>query len=1052
MRRIFLSAVIPAIVFLLLNLFSPGCAHQRIKELSDAYGTLLDDLSLIADKQEKKGLRRAAMAGDEAFDGFMETFWLKRDPTPGTEENEYRQRFEARREVSILQLVFPGKYYPDDRRQSYLLYGTPTSMEESMHGPTVFLTWFYQPEESVLLAGHQHPLLKKLDFNYTFQLYPNIGFCITGSPERDEALRPLDDSDLRVLIELLEDEEKEPELRAAAAWRLRLDTNPQALGTLIRHVNSSETEIRKIAGAALTPLLYDAASNGIELGDFPAAIVADEDTFPRTIRSGERPRRSPDRSVDLLSSESIASLLTRVYDPETTIPSDEVTTLRSLPGAADTASISLGWLSPEEAATLFRGPLGEVRSLLDEGRGDDAHALLEPLLRRELVKIPEAWHLDALALLYTNTPGGRQLADERVRAAMRLDPGNMRYRLSLARIQYAQTLTYYTENTIDQILDEVPGLGDAYALKGQLRIEIYWGLGWRASPFAATPLDERPTTPAEFRSEAIDYLNRGLICDPDNLAAAWYLAVDQMMSREWGSLLPVMNYLIEQGIHLPEALLGKGFALQHLGRLDEAMQNYEAAMEFLPIEIRELASDPRWVLPPSKGGITSQPATALELSAAADTLEAETFWRAKDPLLTTGINERLLEQYRRFAWITWRFAVPDVGLRGWETLRGRVYLRYGEPQVIDSTHFQLHSRMSGILQVIPDDIGEAATARLYTPSETWRYGDKTFTFGGGLITGNLTFQPSSIPGSIGTTADFEKLAEEIPDSEIVVGAGEVRDMEASWYTFEDPDGNPELVAIVQLPKTPELPPFVMPAAFEPPARVVLLDEDWNQLSLDELSLPSWARSSRVLREWVTPTITFQRTDADLPRFVAIEMIPRLGDEPAFSSRDTLEIVPNQNLRLSSLVLARDVVSMRESSLWAKGIYFSREGLAILPRPDGIFHADESVYIYLEVYGLERDEFRSTRYQLALSVTGLEEQRSVFAPIVDALGRLVGRQVQEGRVTLLFDREGIQTRSFERLRVAFPEGSETGLFRVTLTVTDQVTQQRSEKTALLRIME
>lgn len=58
------------------------------------------------------------------------------------------------------------------------------------------------------------------------------------------------------------------------------------------------------------------------------------------------------------------------------------------------------------------------------------------------------------------------------------------------------------------------------------------------------------------------------------------------------------------------------------------------------------------------------------------------FWRQRNPLHLTDINERLLEHMARVATAELLFGEPDTGLRGWQTDRGQVLIRYGLPQEI----------------------------------------------------------------------------------------------------------------------------------------------------------------------------------------------------------------------------------------------------------------------------------------------------------------------------------------------------------------------------------
>jgi len=74
----------------------------------------------------------------------------------------------------------------------------------------------------------------------------------------------------------------------------------------------------------------------------------------------------------------------------------------------------------------------------------------------------------------------------------------------------------------------------------------------------------------------------------------------------------------------------------------------------------------------------------------------EQFWLRRDPTPGTETNEMKEENYRRIAYATDRFS---VGIPGWQTDRGMIYIRYGPPDALD-----VHS----------------ATPATY-PYETWTY-------------------------------------------------------------------------------------------------------------------------------------------------------------------------------------------------------------------------------------------------------------------------------------------------------------------------------------------
>ncbi len=82
------------------------------KELETPYKKWLnEEVGYIITDEERKAFK--AMATDDERQTFIENFWLRRDPTPDTEENEYRE--EHYRRIA----------YANDRFASGILVGKP---------------------------------------------------------------------------------------------------------------------------------------------------------------------------------------------------------------------------------------------------------------------------------------------------------------------------------------------------------------------------------------------------------------------------------------------------------------------------------------------------------------------------------------------------------------------------------------------------------------------------------------------------------------------------------------------------------------------------------------------------------------------------------------------------------------------------------------------------------------------------------------------------------------------------------------------------------------
>jgi len=105
------------------------------KELETPYKKWLnEDVVYIITDEEKKAFKR--FSTDDEREQFIEQFWLRRDPTPDTEENEFKE--EHYRRIAYANEHFasgiPG--WKADRGRMYIVYGPPDEIDSHPSGGT----------------------------------------------------------------------------------------------------------------------------------------------------------------------------------------------------------------------------------------------------------------------------------------------------------------------------------------------------------------------------------------------------------------------------------------------------------------------------------------------------------------------------------------------------------------------------------------------------------------------------------------------------------------------------------------------------------------------------------------------------------------------------------------------------------------------------------------------------------------------------------------------------------------------------------------------------
>ena len=159
----------------------------------------------------------------------------------------------------------------------------------------------------------------------------------------------------------------------------------------------------------------------------------------------------------------------------------------------------------------------------------------------------------------------------------------------------------------------------------------------------------------------------------------------------------------------PRAQLFLGLGLWRLGRGAEATRAFESALAGLTPGERGRITDLSVIL--RRGDAESYQRMTAAQRAEFDRI----YWAAGDPLKLTPENEHLLEHLARAAYADLRFSAPELHLRGWDTDRGVIYVRYGPPPVIASFAPQTNQRSPD-----PTSVGKVTTVWFY-PERNLRF-------------------------------------------------------------------------------------------------------------------------------------------------------------------------------------------------------------------------------------------------------------------------------------------------------------------------------------------
>jgi len=94
---------------------------------------LTEDVVYIITDEEARSFRQ--LKSDKEREKFIDEFWLRRDPTPGTDRNEFRDEYYERVAYANQNFAVDGVHgWQTDRGLIYIRWGQPDEIQKSASG------------------------------------------------------------------------------------------------------------------------------------------------------------------------------------------------------------------------------------------------------------------------------------------------------------------------------------------------------------------------------------------------------------------------------------------------------------------------------------------------------------------------------------------------------------------------------------------------------------------------------------------------------------------------------------------------------------------------------------------------------------------------------------------------------------------------------------------------------------------------------------------------------------------------------------------------------
>ena len=611
---------------------------------------------------------------------------------------------------------------------------------------------------------------------------------------------------------------------------------------------------------------------------------------------------------------------------------------------------------------------------------------------------------NALANLYlqANTVNDRQRAAQMILKAIMIDPNNAEYRLTRGKIWWHQGFRFRALDQFKNVMKKHPENTDVLNSLGMFLVYDFLSQKDRRAP--SQEMDMRSIIFDDFnkmamrsrikdfkifaeeaKQEAIQVLRKSIELDGTNQQPYYFLGILYFEDENWYAFQTLMQDLYAQYPDDKNALLFCGFAAYQIGEFNDSHEYYQRALDLMRVEERELLESIDLLVSEEDHASrdTTQTIDAL--------LEREMFWKHQDPLYLSDFNERKMEHFGRIAYSNLRFRRFSDDVEGWQTDMGKTYIKFGRYRRRVTTN-------KGTW-----DSKEVLDAAMM---EFWYYEDFQFTFCGTTddiwyFCGGSWYGVSDrlpVGASVFREYDFgaklphlAMVREKYPkESMRRVFAPVPRTLrEASHHIFQKTEQrfvDPYLYRKYSLP--------YQVAAFEerdsvrvelsymiPKDRlaenfetgkvrfwdgVFFFDQQWNDMYNDRESRtfilpPQKPAQNAAARHRNDHLLVSRQVSVPQGRYhFSVEFMDQTSGLIGIARDETQYVYDDETFHLSDLLVGSDIQTK-------KTLPESHDDLLITPNPVRTFSPSEPVFIYLELYALQRDDFGSTQYEISYTI-------------------------------------------------------------------------------------
>jgi GWxTD domain-containing protein len=448
----------------------------------------------------------------------------------------------------------------------------------------------------------------------------------------------------------------------------------------------------------------------------------------------------------------------------------------------------------------------------------------------------------------------------------------------------------------------------------------------------------------------------------------------------------------------------RGLCNVRLEAFYDASADFDSAMAFMNQNALTDFEDIRFVVSPAEYN------RLRSLSSYRRKAKIARLWGELDPDPTTSVNERKLEHYARQVYADLTFSIPEKQVRGKNTKRGEMVIRYGIP---DEKRYFINDNL--ILTWEWDYIINGAIFTLHF-EDTFHNGNFDFPYTSTVVEGgdslvNMALVADQLARAVAQKYDFEK------DMPVLNFAYMVKQ-------FKGNHGKTEMEIFYNVPYneiTFRKEGDIAIGDFD--VRAAIHDGTWSLL--DSISFSRVVKVAAGQTSNVKLAVSHNFTLNAYPDSIYLSMAvvnPHNNHTGRSKTIVGLRSFYVDKVTMSELVLGRMAI------LPVDEMRISRKNIQFFTNLDNRYFVAEPVVVYFEFYNLTKSDDNRTHYQIKQVIANLKKPKLI--------GRLIGGYKVAEEVVTVYDGSGMTTYE-NRLLTLDLSNFKKGRYRITIEIQDLV---------------